>query len=60
MRNRSYAILALAALAFAGCSKAEEFNCNPDSALQIESVGGVSQYALMQAQSVRFVTESKY
>lgn len=32
MRNRSYAILALAALAFAGCSKAEEFNCNPDSA----------------------------
>ena len=50
MRNRSYAILALAALAFAGCNKVEDFNCNPDNALQIESVGGVSQYALMQAQ----------
>lgn len=47
MRNRSYTILALAALAFAGCSKVEEFNCNPDSALQIESVGGVSQYAVL-------------
>ncbi|MCQ2051575.1 MAG: fimbrillin family protein [Bacteroidaceae bacterium] len=44
------ATILLAALAFAGCSKVEEFNCNPDSALQIESVGGVSQYALMQAQ----------
>ena len=50
MRNRSYTILALAVLAFAGCSKVEELNNNPDSALQIESVGGVSQYALMQAQ----------
>ena len=50
MRNRSYTILALAALAFAGCSKVEELNNNPDSALTIESVSGVSQYVLMQAQ----------
>lgn len=50
MKNRSCAILAFAVLAFAGCSKAEELNSNPDSALQIESVGGVSQYVLMQAQ----------
>ncbi|MCQ2051573.1 MAG: hypothetical protein MJY74_05155 [Bacteroidaceae bacterium] len=47
MRNRSYTILALAALAFVGCSKVEELNSNSDNSLQIESVGGVSQYAVL-------------
>ena len=41
------AIILLAALAFAGCSKVEEFNSNPDSALMIESVRGISSYKLM-------------
>ena len=44
------ATILFAALSVIGCSKVEELNSNPDSALQIESVGGVSQYALMQAQ----------
>ena len=47
MINRTYAILALAALAFVGCSKVEEFSDNPDSTLQIESVRGISSYKLM-------------
>ena len=42
------AIILLAALAFAGCSKTEEFNSNPDSTLQIESVSGISPFALVQ------------
>ena len=42
------AIILLAALALIGCSKAEEFQYNPDSALQIESVSGISPFALMQ------------
>lgn len=41
-------IILLAALAFAGCSKTEEFEHNPDNALQIESVSGISPFALMQ------------
>ena len=40
------AIILLAALAFVGCSKSEEFQYNPDSALQIESVSGISPFAL--------------
>ena len=42
------AIILLAALALIGCSKAEEFQYDPDSALQIESVSGISPFALMQ------------
>ena len=42
------AIFFLVALSLAGCSKAEEFQYNPDSALQIESVSGISPFALMQ------------
>ena len=38
----------LAVLALASCSKAEEFQTNSDSALQIESVSGISTFALMQ------------
>ena len=36
----------LAVLALASCSKAAEFQYNPDSALQIESVSGISPFAL--------------
>ena len=42
------AIILLAALSLASCSKTEEFQYNPDSALQIESVSGISPFALMQ------------
>ena len=49
------AIILLAALALAGCSKTEELQYNPDSALQIESVGGISPFALMQEPSGRAV-----
>ena len=38
----------LAVLALASCSKAAEFQYNPDSALQIESVNGISPFAMMQ------------
>ena len=40
------AIILLAAIALVGCSKTEEFQHNPDSALQIESVSGISPFAL--------------
>ena len=49
------AIVLLAALAFAGCSKAEEFQTNSDSALQIESVSGISPFDLMQNQASKAV-----
>ena len=42
------AIILLAALSLTGCSKTEEFEHNPDNALQIESVSGISPFALMQ------------
>ena len=42
------AIILLAALSLVGCSKTEEFQNNPDSALQIESVRGISPFAMMQ------------
>ena len=45
-RYTESAIILLAVLAFVGCSKSEEFQHNPDSALQIESVGGISPFAL--------------
>ena len=41
-------LVALAALALASCSKTEEFKYNSDSALQIESVSGISPFAMMQ------------
>lgn len=41
------AIILLAALSLAGCSKTEEFQNNPDSALEIASVSGISSYKLM-------------
>ena len=41
------AIILLAALSLTGCSKTEEFNSNPDSALEIASVSGISSYKLM-------------
>ena len=46
------ATILIAALSVIGCNKVEDFNSNPDNALQIESVGGVSQYALMQSKAV--------
>ena len=49
------AIILLAALAFAGCSKTEEFEHNPDNALQIESVSGISPFDLMQNQASKAV-----
>ena len=45
-RYTESAIILLAVLAFVGCSKSEEFQHNPDSALQIESVSGISPFAL--------------
>ena len=42
------AIFLLAALSLAGCSKTEEFQYKPDSALQIDSVSGISPFVLMQ------------
>ena len=49
------AIILLAALTLAGCSKAEEFQTNSDSALQIESVSGISPFDLMQNQASKAV-----
>ena len=49
------AIVLLAALAFAGCSKTEELQYNSDSALQIESVSGISPFDLMQNQASKAV-----
>ena len=40
------AIILLAAITLVGCSKTDEFQHNPDSALQIESVSGISPFAL--------------
>ena len=48
-------MLTLAALSLVGCSKTEELQYNPDSALQIESVSGISPFALMQEPSGRAV-----
>ena len=48
-------VISFAALAFAGCSKTDEFQHNPDSALQIESVSGISPFALMQNQASKTV-----
>ena len=45
---KSSSVIICVALALAGCSKTEEFYDNPDSALQIESVSGISPFALMQ------------
>ena len=45
-RYTESAIILFAVLAFVGCSKTEEFQHNPDSALQIESVSGISPFAL--------------
>ena len=45
-RYTESAIILLAVLTFVGCSKSEEFQHNPDSALQIESVSGISPFAL--------------
>ena len=45
-RYTDSAIILFAVLAFVGCSKTEEFQHNPDSALQIESVSGISPFAL--------------
>ena len=47
--NKSFiksGLVVIAALVLASCSKTEEFQHNPDSALQIESVGGISPFAL--------------
>ena len=41
-------LVVIAALSLASCSKTDEFQHNPDSALQIESVSGISPFALMQ------------
>ena len=49
------AIILLAALSLAGCSKTEEFEHNPDNALQIESVSGISPFALMQGPASKAV-----
>ena len=45
-RYTESAIILFAALSLVGCSKTEEFQYNPDSALQIESVSGISPFAL--------------
>ena len=42
------AIILVAALAFTGCNKTEEFQYNYESALRIESVSDISPYTLMQ------------
>ncbi|MCQ2154534.1 MAG: fimbrillin family protein [Bacteroidales bacterium] len=41
------AVILLAALAFVGCSKTEEFQNNSDSALEIASVSGILSYTPM-------------
>ena len=52
-------VISFAALAFAGCSKTDEFQTNPDSALQIESVSGISTFALMQEPTSKAVITGK-
>ena len=49
------ATILLAALALASCNKAEEFEYNSDSALQIASVSGISPFDLMQNQASKAV-----
>ena len=49
------AIILFAALSFAGCNKTDEFQNNPDSALQIASVHGISPFTLMQEPSSKAV-----
>ena len=47
--NKSFiksGLVVIAALVLASCSKTDEFQHNPDSALQIESVSGISPFAL--------------
>ena len=47
--NKSFlksGLVVIAALVLASCSKTEEFQHNPDNALQIESVSGISPFAL--------------
>ena len=47
--NKSFiksGLVVIAALSLASCSKTDEFQHNPDSALQIESVSGISPFAL--------------
>ena len=48
-------VISFVALALAGCSKTEEFQTNSDSALQIESVSGISPFDLMQNQASKAV-----
>ena len=48
-------VISFVALALAGCSKTEEFQYNPDSALQIESVSGISPFSLMQEPATKAV-----
>ena len=48
-------VISFVALALAGCSKTDEFQHNPDSALQIESVSGISPFDLMQNQASKAV-----
>ena len=45
---KSTSVIICAVLTLAGCAKTEEFKFNPDSALQIESVSGISTFSLMQ------------
>ena len=52
-------MLTLAALSLVGCSKTEELQYNPDSALQIESVSGISPFALMQEPASKAVITGK-
>ena len=48
-------VISFVALALAGCSKTDEFQYNPDSALQIESVSGISPFSLMQEPATKAV-----
>ena len=56
--NKSFiksGLVVIAALVLASCTKTDEFQHNPDSALQIESVSGISPFALMQNQASKAV-----
>ena len=49
--NKSFiksGLVVIAALALASCATTDEFKYNPDSALQIESLSGISPFAMMQ------------
>ena len=46
-RHIESAIVLICAVSLASCSKTEEFNSNPDGALEIASVSGISSYKLM-------------